>query len=59
MKDCEPTVAGSTLFLQYVDNLWTVKVDPNVVLQAAKTLYPNKQFTVELLDENYILVFQT
>ena len=35
----------------------TVKNDPGVVLEAAKKLHPNLQFTIEELDSNGSLAF--
>ena len=42
---------GVKVFLRYVDDIVrTVKGDPGVVLEAAKKLHPNLQFTIEELD---------
>ena len=42
-----------TFFLRYVDNtVRTIKVDPGIVLEAAKKLHPNLQFTIDELDSN-------
>ena len=47
------------VFLRYVDDIFrTVKGDPGlVVLEAARKLHPNLQFTIEELDSNGNLAF--
>ena len=46
------------VFLRYVDDIVrTVKGDPSLVLEAAKKLHPNLQFTIEELDSNGNLAF--
>ena len=49
---------GVKTFLRYADDiLRTVKGDPGLVLEAAKKLHPNLQFTIEDFDSNGNLAF--
>ena len=57
-KQADRAENPAKVFLRYVvDILRAIKSDPGLVLDAAKKLHPNLQFTIEELDSNSNLAF--